>query len=146
MSSQGIQTQREYQSKPNGPTTAIFYFFSTGDACSGAFPSPSFGSGRWLTLGRSETAAAGSPSLLSLMMSGSTGCSVDEPTGLRFGLSPKMESASSFSLVDDAPLARDDSPWSAARRSFSRRVSLPRLWQYQKTKSRTADVSTKCRR
>jgi hypothetical protein len=124
-----------YQSKPSKIMTHTSYFFSTGEAGSGTFPS--FGSGRWLTLGISETAAAGSASLLSLMMSGSVGCSFDEPTGLRFGLSPKIESASSFSLMKDAALTRDDSPSSVARRSFSRRVSRPRLWQYQKTKRRT---------
>lgn len=34
-------------------------------------------------------------------------------------------------------LLRASSSASVSRRSFSRRTSRPRLWQYQKTKSRT---------
>lgn len=117
-------------------------YFSTVVPNTGAFPS--FGSGKWLTLGRPAiaSAVASSRALSSRIISGSVGCSVDiaaagppEPTGLRLGLSPKIESLSS--LMDEALLTRADSPSSAARRSFSRRVSRPRLWQYQKTKSRT---------
>jgi hypothetical protein len=53
--------------------------------------------------------------------------------------SPKMESPSS--VKEEALLARAGSDSLAARLSFSRRVSRPRLWQYQKTKRRTASMS-----
>lgn len=118
------------------------YFFSNGLASTGAFPS--FGSGKWLTLGKSLTAAAGaSSSLLSLMISGSWGtsrfcCVADvDPTGLRLILSPKIESLSLSSLMDDALLACAEAS-STVRRSFSSRVSRPRLWQYQNTNRSTA--------
>jgi hypothetical protein len=55
-------------------------------------------------------------------------------TGAGF-FSPNIESLSS--LTEEALLAAAELAFSTARRSFSRRVSRPRLWQYQKTKRRT---------
>lgn len=111
----------------------------------GTCPPASFGSGKWLTLGKLFTAAvlASSSSFLSLMINGSCGTSLSrcaaasDGSGLRLGTSPKIESASSF--MEDALLARAESASSAARRSFSRRVSRPRLWQYQKTNKSTGN-------
>jgi hypothetical protein len=102
--------------------------------------SPDFGSGRCDTLGRSATVAdCSSFSLSSLVISGSCGgdAGVIFPLSLVFAFdwSPKMESLSS--LMEEALLIRPDCPSSAARRSFSRRVSRPRLWQYQNTNSST---------
>jgi hypothetical protein len=103
---------------------------------------PDLGSGRCETLGKSFTVAdVPSFSLPSLMMSGSWGVEAT-PAPLSpstaFGLAPKIESSSPASpLMEEALLMCPVSPCSAARRSFSRRVSRPRLWQYQNTKSST---------
>jgi hypothetical protein len=129
---------RGYQSETKNTSTFHLYLLCGGGvAVFGT--SPALGSGRCETLGMSCTVAGfSSLSLPSLMMSGSWGgdAGVSFLPSLADGLASKMESASS--LMEEAVLMFSDCPSSAARRSFSRRVSRPRLWQYQNTNSSTA--------
>lgn len=78
------------------------------------------GLGRWLTLGKFCTLAdASCPSVTAGV---DVVASVPSSFAFSLALSPKIESASS--LIEDAVLAP---AFSAARRSFSKRTSLPRL-------------------
>lgn len=130
-----------YHSEPRNPRPP-FPLHATNSYCARD------GLGRSFTLGISATVALGAldASGSSEMTSGGCGlssaplCLLDSPLLLKFALDANMESASD--TIDEAEDARFEPPASSAAKrsfsSFSRRVSRPRLWQYQNTKSSTA--------
>jgi hypothetical protein len=116
--------------RPN--SHAVFVFATSAESFSGVGDctgnGTEDGSGRSRTEGRSATAALGlSPKALSSLIW--IGLSVD------FSVSGVSIALSSASEIPDSSEA------SADARSRSSRVSRPRLWQYQKMKSKTVELS-----